>query len=239
MYTISDMAFSEETCFEVIRRAQKAIEETKAVADINQRLGTRVASIPLGITYCAGLDGDPKTGLQYPVMWLANDALSYLGLHPDIEGVHFRWILGVWNDPVVGPIPVFFLATRNQNQERLFAALWSLTKCGDSKWSKQENLFKALKREPLEMPNEVGLGGGLMEISEIGIIVQRSVGGLDMKTTNHFIPLKFWRTLEWSINQNAVANSFAETAPTWPFTHETEGIFESKGMVAAGFQFWY
>jgi len=239
MYTICDMAFSEETCFEVIMRAQKAIEEPKAVADINRRLGTRVSSIPLGITYCAGLDGDQKTGSQYPVMWLANDALSYLGLHPNIEGVQFRWILGVWNDRVIGPIPVFFMGTRNQDQERLFAALWPLTKCGDAKWANQESAFMALKRESLEMPNEIGLGGGLLEISEIGIVIQRSTGGLDLKTTNHFIPLKFWRTLEWSIKHNAVADAFAETAPTWPFTHEIDSLFESKGMFAAGFQFWY
>ena len=97
----------------------------------------------------------------------------------------------------------------------------------------------ALKRESIEMPNDFGLGGGVMEISEIGILIQRSTGGLDMKTTHHFIPLKFWRTLEWSIEHNAVANEFAETAPTWPFTSEIGSVFEAKGMFAAGFQFWY
>lgn len=233
------MAFSEETCLEAISRAHSAISEPKAVADINRRLGTSVSSVSLGITYCAGLDSDAETGSQYPVMWLANDALSYLGIHPDIEGVHFRWILGVWNDPVVGPIPTFFIGTRKQNQERLFAALWPLTKCGDPKWANQESLFMALKREFLEMPNEIGLGGGLLEISEIGIVIQRSTGGLDMKTTHHLIPFKLWRTLEMSISHNAVANAFAETAPTWPFTPEIESIFASKDPFAAGFKFWY
>jgi len=233
------MAFSEESCLEAIRRAHSAISEPKAVADINRRLGTSVSSVPLGITYCAGLDSDAETGSQYPVMWLANDALSFLEIHPDIEGVRVRWILGVWNDPVVGPIPTFFFGTRKQNQERLFAALWPLTKCGDPKWANQESLFMALKREFLEMPNEIGLGGGIFVISEIGIVVQRSTGGLDMKTTHHLIPGKLWRTLESSIKQNAVANAWLESTPSWPFTHETEGLFDSKGFLAAAFQFWY
>ena len=233
------MTFSEATCDEAIIRAQKAIAKPEAVADINSRLGTRVASVPLVFTYCIGLDTDQKTGGQYPVMWIENDALNFLGLHPDIEGVNFRWILGVWNDPVLGPIPVFFMGARHGNQERLLAALWPFTKCADAKWASQPRGFTALGRETLEMPDEIGLGMGLMEISEIGIVVQRSTGGLDMKTTHHFMPLKFWRTLERSMQHNAVDIAFMETAPAWPFTHGVERMFESKEMSVAGFQFWY
>lgn len=234
------MSFSEAKCLEAIVRAQNAIGSPKALADINRRLGTRVDKIPLVYAYGAGLDRDAESGKNYPVIDVGADARNYLGLDPDIEGVRFRWLMGIWNDPVIGPVPTFFMCSRYQTQERLLALVWSLTKCSDHKWSKQASMFKSFGLDEFTIDIQIrGAEGGYKCLSEMGIIVQRSSGGLDMKTTPCITLAKLWNTLETSVMYNAVDTAFLKSAPTWPYPPELEsGIFETPGA-SGGFKFWY
>lgn len=233
------MFFPAPLCLEAVFRAQDAIETDQAITDINRRLGTRVDKIPLLHTYSAALDRDADTLEGFPVFEIGADAKRYLSLD-DFDGVDFRWVIGVWNDPVIGPVPTFFMCSKYQTRERVVALVWSHLKCSDSTWSEQASRFKALGRQRItDKSQQRGAEGGYQLISEIGIIFQRSSGGLDMRMKGFLTVSKLWDTLESSVMHNAVSNSFAKTAQKWPYPPEFEpGIYENSGASGV-FECWY
>jgi hypothetical protein len=238
---MTSQLFSQEECTTAVQRARTVISSDAALREINRRLGLHTTEIPAVICQSAGLDRSPVDGSPgMPVIHVDSSVVNYLGLDPDdFDGVQFAWTLGVYADPIIGTVPVFFLGVRYQMTDRLVAAVWSLTKCTGNDWDQQRASFDALASAQLPDAAFPGAEGGLTQISPIGIIVERLTGGLDVMTTPHLIPAKLWKQLNMGIHHNAVTSAFLDTAEQWPYPTDLGGDSFFGSPATAGFSRWY
>ena len=230
------LSFSAQDCADAIERAQQAIESPAAVADINRRLGISVDEIPTVVALVGRVDanGNEPGRPNYPAFVFSPSVCEYLGLDPDNSQVEFRWTLGVFSDPVMGPIPVLFLVSRVRSETRCVAMVWSLAKERD-----RDHFGYLLQDRLLVDTTERGMEGGLAMIYQTGFIVDGATGGLDILAGGYIIPWKLWDTLSMSVYMNAAAKSFTETAMPWPYPIDmaSEGIFQS--ISSSSSSSWY
>jgi hypothetical protein len=228
--------FGEDQCIGAVRRAADYFENAQVIANVKERLGIDISAIPVGIGIVARIDANFQADGQpnYPAFMLFPQFAQYLNLDPDIEGVRFRWTLGVFNDSLMGPLPVLFLATRFQGVDRLAALVWSFAKERD-----REHFGYLLQSRLFEDMQERGSEGGLAAIYQVGFVIHGDSGGLDLLSQEYLIPWKTWQCLASSIYYNSIASEFQATAPKWPYPTDlsSDGIFSSPG--SGGFKCWY
>ena len=230
------LPFSAQDCADAIGRARQAIDSPAAVADINRRLGIRVDEIPAVVVMVGRVDanGNEPGRPNYPAFAIDSSVCEYLRLDPNNSQVEFRWTLGVFSDPVMGPIPVLFLVSRVGSDTRCVALVWSLAKERD-----RDHFGYLLQSRMLADTTERGMEGGLAMIYQTGFIVDGATGGLDILAGGYIIPWKIWNTLSMSVYSNAVATAFTKTAMAWPYPIDMsdEGIFRSLSGSSA--PSWY
>lgn len=224
---------------ETIDRAQDALNNVDAVADVNTRLGTQVSEIPAVLTYSYRIDVDRKNGKQFPVMFLDETVLNYLRIHPSNQSLLISIVLGMWVDPVGGPVPTLFIWTSIANQQRMVAAVWATVKYQTALLSEQLKAFGHLERQRIADSQYVrGLEGGVQEVSNFGIYIQGKTG-LDLQVTSHWVPFKLWNALQESVLFNVTAKSLWETAKPWPYPSQLEGGIDKTPGGSADFKGWY
>ena len=234
--TWSSTVFTEDDCVDAIGRAAEHFSNPTVIADVSRRLGMKVDQVPVGVGIVSRVDAnfDDVGQPNYPAFMLFPQIAEYLSIDPDIEGVRFKWTLGVFNDSIMGPVPVIFLATENGSTQRLVALIWSFAKERD-----RDHFGYLLQARIGEEIQERGMEGGMATIYQVGFVVHGDSGGLDLLAMEYFIPWKTWFTLSTSVYMNAVAEEFQKTAVSWPHPVDlsSDGIFSSPG--AGGFKSWY
>lgn len=224
---------------ETIDRARDALNNVDAVADVNTRLGTQVSEIPAVLTYSYRIDVDRKNGKQFPVMFLDETVLNYLRIHPSNQSLLISIVLGIWVDPVGGPVPTLFIRTSIANQQRMVAAVWATVKYQTALLSEQLKAFGHLERQRIgDLQHVRGLEGGVQEVSNFGIYIQGKTG-LDLQVTSHWVPFKLWNALQESVLFNVTAKSLWETAKPWPYPSQLEGGIDKTPGGSADFKGWY
>ena len=178
--------------------------------------------------------GNEPSKPKYPAFDFAPPLGEYLRLKPDKSDLRFRWTLGVFNDEVMGPIPVFFLVTKIESDVRCIALVWSLVKERD-----REQFGLLLENRFAENATERGTEGGFATIFQTGFIVNGLSGGKDVLADSYMIPWKLWHTLSMSVFHNAQDQAFRNTAMPWPYPTDMgpDGIFKSPA--ASSSSTWY
>jgi len=159
---------------------------------------------------------------------------DYLHLKPENNQLEFCWTLGVFNDQVIGPVPVLFLVSRLGSDTRCVALVWCFAK------ERQRDYFGyLLQNRFLNESTERGMEGGLATIYQTCFIVDGHSGGLDILAGSYVTPWKLWDTLSMSVFHNVVAKSFVDTAMPWPYPIDMspDGIFGSPS--ASSTPTWY
>jgi hypothetical protein len=125
------------------------------------------------------------------------------------------WTPGVFNDPVVGPIPVIFLIEESptNRKARVFVLVWPQAKFGD------RAAFTAL------LNGYSGeMGDVAVRLSGIGVMSTVSRSQPDL----YFAPLhtsaKLISPLWLNIFRGGVADVFLRTAPSWPYALDNNGL---------------
>jgi len=232
----SFLPFSGEDCQEAFSRAATFLQSEAAIADINRRLGIKVEQIPAGMVQVGRLDvnGNDPNHPKYSAFDFAPPLGEYLRLKPDKSDLRFSWTLGVFNDEVMGPIPVFFLVTKIESDVRCIALVWSLVKERD-----REQLGHLLENRFAENATQSGAEGGFATIYQTAFIVDGLSGGEDILADSFIIPWKLWFTLSMSVFHNAQDKAFSNTAMPWPYPTDMgpDGIFKSPA--ASSSSTWY
>jgi len=232
----SNLTFSGDDCAEAFSRAATLLQSESAITDINRRLGIKVEQIPAGMVQVGRLDvnGNEPNHPKYSAFDFAAPLCEYLHLKPDNSDLRFRWTLGVFNDEVMGPVPVFFLVTKIESDVRCVALVWSLVKERD-----REQFGLLLKNRSAENATESGVEGGFATIYQTGFIVDGLSGGEDVLADSFIIPWKLWFTLSMSVFHNAQDQVFRNTAMPWPYPTDMgpDGIFKSPA--ASSSSTWY
>ena len=221
---------------DAMKRAQQLIGSESAISDINRRLGIKVDQIPVVMGDVQRID---TNGLEagkpnYPAFGLDSSVCDYLHLNPENDQLEFFWTLGVFNDQVIGPVPVLFLVSRLGFDTRCVALVWFLAK------ERQRDYFGyLLQNRFLNESTERGMEGGLATIYQTCFIVDGHSGGLDILAGSYVTPWKLWDTLSMSVFHNVVAKSFVDTAMPWPYPIDMspDGIFGSPS--ASSTPTWY
>ncbi len=226
------LGYSEEMCADAIGRAQESLNKPDAVRDINRRLGINVDRIPAtyGIVGRIDANGNEIGHPKYPAFEMHSSVCEYLWLNPNNQELEFLWTLGVFNDQLLGPIPVLFLVSRMYGETRCVALVWSFAKERD-----REHFGHLLNGRIGEEIMERGMEGGFAFIYQAGFVVDGQAGGLDIHCGQYMIPWKTWNTLALSIFNNAVASEFTKTAMPWPYPTDmsADGIFQSPASSSA------
>jgi hypothetical protein len=232
----SNLIFSGDDCAEAFSRAATLLQSESAIADINRRLGIKVDQIPAGMVQVGRLDvnGNDPSHPKYSAFDFAPPLGEYLRLKPDKSDLRFRWTLGVFNDEVMGPIPVFFLVTKIESDVRCIALVWSLVKERD-----REQFGLLLENRFADDATERGAEGGFATIYQTGFIVDGLSGGEDVLADSYIIPWKLWFTLSMSVFHNAQDQAFSNTAMPWPYPTDMgpDGMFKSPA--ASSSSTWY
>jgi len=232
----SNLTFSGDDCAKAFSRAATFLQSEAAIADINRRLGIKVEQIPAGMVQVGRLDvnGNDPNHPKYSAFDFAPPLGEYLRLKPDKSDLRFRWTLGVFNDEVMGPIPVFFLVTKIESDARCIALVWSLVKERD-----REQFGLLLENRFAEDATERGAEGGFATIYQTGFIVDGLSGGEDVLAGSYIIPWKLWFTLSMSVFHNAQDQAFSNTAMPWPYPTDMgpDGMFKSPA--ASSSSTWY
>jgi len=224
--------YSQNSCVEVVGRAQSLLANGNARDDINGRLGTNAEEVLAVACNSIGCDPDVHgSSTGFPVIQVHPSVLNYLGLNPDdFGGIEFAMTLGSYLDSQLGIVPVIFAGTRYQRRTRVVALIWSLVKAGDPELTHQREDFAAMARSLID---DGGDQGGLVEMSKLAIMVQRPQGGVDAMTGPFFVPLKLWRYLSMSVFSNARGASASKFSPPWPYPLQLSGSSQSDNLFAS------